>query len=156
MVEEFGPTIQYIKGTHNIVADALSHLSTLPPNTSEELFASIQYDPDDFSVSFSIISNYQEKDTALQSSLLETPSKYEARKMHNSSVIPEKLQGRIIQFYHDNLKHPGVTQTLQIIQQFMVWTICRLLLRNMSMNVTFVRGSNAPPRNMACCLQNFR
>jgi transposase InsO family protein len=131
MIEEFGPTIQYIKGTHNIVADALSRLTTLPLTNSEELFASIQYDPDDFPVSFSIISKYQEQDTALQSSLMETPSKYEVRNMHNSSVlflansermiIPEGLQGRIIQFYHDNLKHPGVTRTLQTIQQFMVW-----------------------------------
>jgi hypothetical protein len=26
LIEEFGPTIQYIKGPKNVVADALSHL----------------------------------------------------------------------------------------------------------------------------------
>jgi hypothetical protein len=106
MIEDFSSTIQYIKGSHNIVADAISRLTTLPPTNSEELFASIQYDPDDFPVSFSIIFKYQEQDTALQSSLMETASKYEVRKMHNSSVrflansermiIPEGFQRRII------------------------------------------------------------
>ena len=51
--------------------------------------------------------------------------------MHNSNiiflansdrmVIPKGLQERIIRFYHENLKHPGVTRTMQTIQQFMVW-----------------------------------
>ena len=59
------------------------------------------------------------------------PEKYESRVMHKSTVIfqansermviPKGLQQRVIKFYHDNLRHPGVTQTLQTIQQFMVW-----------------------------------
>jgi hypothetical protein len=35
-------------------------------------------------------------------------------------IIPEGLQERTIRFYHENLKHPGVTRTMQTIQQFMV------------------------------------
>ena len=59
------------------------------------------------------------------------PEKYGSRVMHKSTVIfqansetmviPKGLQQRVIKFYHDNLRHPGVTRTLQTIQQFMVW-----------------------------------
>jgi RNase H-like domain found in reverse transcriptase/Integrase zinc binding domain len=132
MIAEFGPKIQYIKRTHNTVANALSRLLCLAAYSTEELFSAIDYDPsDDFPVSFSIISKYQLKDEQFQSSLKNNPDKYEAGVMHNSNiiflansdrmVIPKDLQERIIRFYHENLKHPGVTRTMQTIQQFMVW-----------------------------------
>ena len=57
MIEEFGPKIQYIKGSNNGVADALSRLPRSLSCQTEELFAAIQYDPlDDFPVSFPSIS----------------------------------------------------------------------------------------------------
>ena len=132
MIEEFGPKIKYIKGSNNIVADALSRLPYTTSCSTDELFAAIQYDPsDDFPVSFAIISKYQLQDKELQSSFVNNPEKYESRIMHKSTVIfqansermviPEGLQQRVIKFYHENLKHPGVTRTLQTIQQFMVW-----------------------------------
>jgi Integrase zinc binding domain len=106
-------------------------LPSFVANSTEELFAAIDYDPsDDFPVSFSIITKYQLKDEQFQSSLKHNPDKYEARVMHNSNiiflansdrmVIPKGLQERIIRFYHENLKHPGVSRTMQSIQQFMV------------------------------------
>jgi transposase InsO family protein len=132
MIEEFGPKIQYIKGSNNLVADALSRLPRVSSCPTEELFAAIQYDPlDDFPVTFAIISKYQMEDREFQSSLISNPDRYDSRMMHHSAVvfqanserivIPVGLQHRIIKFYHDNLKHPGVTRTLQTIQQFMVW-----------------------------------
>jgi hypothetical protein len=47
VLEEFGPDLQYIKGTHNIIADALSHL---PIDNDQEIFNIIEcfgYDNDD-------------------------------------------------------------------------------------------------------------
>ena len=69
MIEEFGPKIQYIKGSHNTVADALSRLPCSEACSTEDLFAAIQYDPsENFPVSFAIISKYQLKDKHLQAS----------------------------------------------------------------------------------------
>jgi Integrase zinc binding domain len=77
------------------------------------------------------ISKYQMEDRELQSSLISNLDRYDSRMMHPSAivfqakseriVIPVGLQHHIIKLYHDNLKHPGVTQTLQTIHQFMVW-----------------------------------
>jgi Integrase zinc binding domain/Integrase core domain len=63
--------------------------------------------------------------------LINNPDKFDSQVMHHLSlvfqansektVIPVGILHRIIKFYHDNLKQPGVTQTLQTIQQFMVW-----------------------------------
>jgi hypothetical protein len=67
MIEDFGPSIQYIKGSHNTVADAPSRLPYSEACSVEELFAAIQYDPSDgFPVSFAVISNYQLRDKDLQ------------------------------------------------------------------------------------------
>jgi hypothetical protein len=90
------------------------------------------YDPSHvFPVSFAIISKYQRRDKDLQESLKRHTEKYEPNIMHKSEVlfltnsekmiIPEGLQERTIRFYHENLKHPGVTRTMQTIPLFMVW-----------------------------------
>jgi RNase H-like domain found in reverse transcriptase len=126
MIEEFGPKIQYIKGSNSIVADALSRLPSSTSHSTEELLATVHYDPsDDCPVSLTIIAKYQLKDTELQSSFVKHPEKYESFVMLLSTVIfqansermviPKGLQQRVIKFYHDNLRHPGVTRTLQII-----------------------------------------
>jgi RNase H-like domain found in reverse transcriptase/Integrase zinc binding domain len=154
MIEEFGPKIQYIKGSHNTVADALSCLPCLAVYSTEELFAAIDYDPsDDLPVFFSIISKYQLKDELFQSSLKNNPDKYEARVMHNSNiiflansdrmVIPKDLQERIIRFYHENLKHPGVTRAMQTIQQFMVWPKMQAQLDNARENASRIAHNYA-------------
>ena len=86
MIEEFGPKIQYIKGSNSIVAGALSHLPSSTSHSTEELLAAVHYDPsDDFPVSFAIIAKYQLKDIELQSSLVKHPEKYESRVMHKST-----------------------------------------------------------------------
>jgi hypothetical protein len=112
MIDEFGPKIQYMKGSNNLVADARSCLPRLLSCPTEELFAATQYDPlDDFLVKFAIISKYQLEDS--------NPDKFDSQMMHHSTlvfqanserkVIPVGLQHCIIKFYHDSLKHPGVT-----------------------------------------------
>jgi hypothetical protein len=62
MIEEFGPSIQYIKGSHNTVADVLSRSPYSESCSVEEFFAATQYDTsDEFQVFFAIISKYQLK-----------------------------------------------------------------------------------------------
>jgi hypothetical protein len=88
IIEEFDPKIQYIKGSHNTVADALSRLPCFSACPTEEIFAAIQYDPtDDFPVYFAIISKYQLKDEQLQSNFENHPERYESRMMQKSNVI---------------------------------------------------------------------
>ena len=45
LLEEFGPKLLYIKGEHNIVADALSRLDLSEEDFSPDLFA---FDKEDF------------------------------------------------------------------------------------------------------------
>jgi RNase H-like domain found in reverse transcriptase len=88
MIEEFGPKIQYIKGSNNLVADALSRLPRVLSCTTKEHLTAIQYDPlDDFPVTFAIISKYQMKDRELQSRLISNPDRYDSRMMHHSAVV---------------------------------------------------------------------
>jgi hypothetical protein len=93
MIEEFGPSIQYIKGSYNTVADALSRLPYSEACSVEELFAAIQYDPsDDFPVSFAIIPKYQLRDEDLEASFKRHPEKCEPHLMHKSEVLFLEIQ----------------------------------------------------------------
>jgi hypothetical protein len=49
IIEEFGPTIQYIKGPKIIVADTLSHLDILPYEESLDMADCYGLDDDDLS-----------------------------------------------------------------------------------------------------------
>jgi RNase H-like domain found in reverse transcriptase len=165
-IEEFGPTIKYVKGSNNTVANALSGLSFFTLYSTEELLAAVQYDPpDDFPASFSIISKYQKEKHELQSSLAKHPEKYESRVVHKSTiifqanseriVISKGLQLQIIKFYHDNLKHPGVTRTLLTLQHFWFGPRCNPPLSNPSISVLFVRCIGNPPISMVNVQQKF-
>jgi RNase H-like domain found in reverse transcriptase len=97
MIEEFGPKVQFIKGSNNIVADALSHLPSSTSQSTEELFATVHYDPSgDFPVSFAIIAKYQVKDNELQSSLVQHPEKYESRVIDKSTVLFQAINERMV------------------------------------------------------------
>ena len=79
IVEEYGPTIQYIPGVKNVVADALSCLPILdtPPSseTSESHFMSELFaiEPDVFLLAYDVISEAQASDVLLQQAAANHP-----------------------------------------------------------------------------------
>jgi hypothetical protein len=73
LLEEYGPELHYIKGEHNIVADALSRLDMVKEPITEPLLQEaavtlfvgdeVEFDfPQDFPLSYAEIQHRQEQD----------------------------------------------------------------------------------------------
>jgi hypothetical protein len=129
IVDEYGPTIQYVKGCKNVVADFLSRQprSSALPVGDEAYFADAE--DDSFPLSFDVISFSQQSDPALVTIVESNPAAYMTRMVNRSPliyfkdkiVIPKALQLRILQWYHDTLLHPGTTRTYETIHQHFTW-----------------------------------
>jgi hypothetical protein len=70
LIEEFGPTIQYIKGPKNVIADALSRLDLMSPATDVNMADCYGLDKTDlpstaFPVTYQLINREQQKDATL-------------------------------------------------------------------------------------------
>jgi len=143
LIEEFGPTLTYIKGPKNIVADALSRLelvSSAPTSSTVpqvQLAESYGLEKDDlpnvaFPVSYRLIHNEQQKDKTLLG-LAQTGKHYSLKEFHGGGrinrllcykdriAIPKRLQNRIVQWYHTTLCHPGINRTEETISQHFYW-----------------------------------
>ena len=138
LIEEFGPEFKYIKGESNVIADALSRLpinSTSIPEeelTKDDLVE--RYDieelpPDVYPLRFDLISKEQRKDKLLMKNL-KTKESYTSKSFrgseevvcHNNLIyIPEKLQQRVVQWYHATLCHVGMTRLEETIRQHLTW-----------------------------------
>jgi hypothetical protein len=127
IIEEFGPKLTYIKGTSNIVADALSRMRLTANDFSPEVFAT-DADAGDFPANFPLsykqIAYAQGKDRKIQASLKTKASKekfvmktfrhldksYKLVTKDNKIVIPTSLQRKATEWYHRHLLHPGETR----------------------------------------------
>ena len=70
IIEEFGPTMEYIKGPKNIVANTLSHLEMTSDTESLDMADCYGLDSDDlpdnaFPISYTLIDCKQKKDKTL-------------------------------------------------------------------------------------------
>ena len=136
-------TFFYIKGPHNIVADAFSQLdmgatSSTQSSMSPLLLAEVYgLDPEDlpssaYPLNFKDISRMQQQDTNLLQ-LAKTKGHYQLKEFkasgktrwlichNNKIVIPKALQKRIVEWYHVQLCHPGHTRTEETIKQHFTW-----------------------------------
>ena len=144
LIEEYGPELVYIKGEHNVVADALSRLdskeSKIPnsPAAMADLFAKKEKVPEDaYPLHFKLIQRYQLADKSLKK-LAETDDKYHVKEFkvvptrggaktrplicrEDKICIPSALQKRIADWYHYNLCHPGENRTEQTLRQHFYW-----------------------------------
>ena len=141
-IEEYSPDLQYIKGTKNIVADALSRLDmkSEPFVDDQETFLGLMEcfakdkESDDFHpLNYQHLKIAQDKDkTILKISNMEN-TKYKLQKFHGGGritslicyngkiVIPNLLQRHVIMWYHTTLCHPGINRTEETIGQHLWW-----------------------------------
>jgi hypothetical protein len=136
ILEEFGPELKYIQGSKNVVADLLSRLDIteekVSPDTHENaeqmaaLFAlepdEIPFPHDTYPLSYALLRQEQQKDDDLKERLRKKPDVYQYKPYtvgrheyqlivttEGKIVIPQSLQRRTVQWYHDRLLHPGGT-----------------------------------------------
>jgi hypothetical protein len=139
IVEEYGPEINYIQGSKNVVVDALSHLPILERTSNEaNLLECFSTEPSDdiFPVDFALIAQYQQSDARLQQLMQQHPQSYATYVLGNHSlitydsriVIPLPLQQVLLNWYHTFLIHPGCDRLYQTLRTHFVW-------RNMSSQV---------------------
>jgi transposase InsO family protein len=129
IVEFYGPEIRYIKGEHNVIADALSRLPIKPSKPSESLLDLFAIDPDDFPLAYPIISRSQQDDQPLQQLIHQHPNLYETRVLqehpivfyHGKIVVTPELRDPLLQWYHTQLQHPGEDRLFHSIQQHFTW-----------------------------------
>jgi hypothetical protein len=135
--QEYGAKFEHIAGDRNSGADGLSHLemsNEIPQSLLTEVYAIDELDRDnnpDFPLSMTLIKSEQDKDSKLQSLLNQERHKsnfgiltfgdHEVHTFNNKVWVPPSLQQRIFEWYHTNLRNPGVTRTLNSIGQTSGW-----------------------------------
>ena len=110
LIEEFGPTIEYIKGPKNIIADALSRLNLVSlPSNLQDMADCYGLDKDDlpsnaFLITYQLINRKQYKDKTLLATIKNGAKNYSLKEFHgggrssqllcykNRIVIPKGLQ----------------------------------------------------------------
>jgi len=140
LLEEFGPKLTYVKGSNNIIADALSLLEIAEEELSAEAFANeLANEEEDFPtgypLSYKELAFHQEKDKALQNKF-RTESELYIKKPHTFSdstyelitkndkiYVPKDLQQKCAEWCHLTLMHPGEKRLELTIQP----ALCRAL-----------------------------
>ena len=88
LIEEFGPTIEYIKGPKNIVADVLSRLDLVSlPSNVQDMADCYGLDKDDlpsnaFPITYQLINHEQNKDKTLLATIKQGANHYMLKKFH--------------------------------------------------------------------------
>jgi len=116
IVEEYSPTIYYVKGVHNIIADMLSRVPRQDAPVPTIIETCFLMETEHFPLAFAIIAQAQADDKKLQKTLNQLPMEYKQHIHHeqliiyfkNKIVIPIELQSRTIEWYHEQILHPGV------------------------------------------------
>ena len=150
-IEEYSPDLHYIKGTHNVVADALSRLemNDTPYEDTEETFLGLmecfaqKQDTDEFHpLNYQHLKIAQDRDKTIQKLLTKPTSLYVLKEFHGGGkttslichndkiVIPGLLQKHVIMWYHTTLCHPGINRTEETIGQHLWWPKMRAHITN--------------------------
>ena len=150
-IEEYSPDLQYIKGTHNVVADALSRLDIMetPFEDTEEAFLGLMEcfakkpEIDDFHpLNYQHLKIAQEKDKTIMKILKMSNTQYSLKDFNGGGkttslicykdkiVVPALLQRHVIMWYHTTLCHPGINRTEETIGQHLWWPNMRNHITN--------------------------
>jgi hypothetical protein len=139
IIEEFGQTIQSIKGPKNIVADTVSHLDILPYEKCLNIADCYGLNDDDlssdsFPLTYSLIDHEQQKDEIILARA-QKAQHYSVKKFDGCGnaihelicfkdkivVVLTSLQKHIIQWYHYLLCHPGINRIEETLGQHFYW-----------------------------------
>jgi len=147
IIEEYGPTIEHISGSKNIIADTLSRLDMTSDTESLDMADCYGLDNDDlplnaFPVSYALLDREQKKDKTLLNRVRNSAQEYSLKKFHGGGntvhllcfkdriVVPTSLRKRIIQWYHYLLCHPGINRTEETIGRHFYWPKMRDQITN--------------------------
>jgi len=143
LIEEFGPKLTYIKGTHNVVADYLSRMGIDPEELSMDAFALDDDDPvPDFPLSFPNIAKEQQADQQLQQLLTDKPKLCKLSEFKHADkvvklitkedkiVLPTTLRKTAAEWHHLHLLHPGETRMELTLGQHFTWTGMRKTIQS--------------------------
>ena len=141
VLEEYGPELDYVKGESNIVADALSRLDLEPQiknnetqslHQMAELYGVDDIPEDAYPLDYTLIRAEQQKDKELLQEATTDPN-YTIKSFRGGEkvrslicykgkiLVPKSLRTKLINWYHTNLIHPGMTRTEQTISQHFYW-----------------------------------
>ena len=146
LIQEYAPTLHYVKGEKNVVADALSRLNI---EHSEDQFTLISEVFDLHSwrkfqqhVTIRQIGKAQKKDRYVQKLKRQAPDRLgeffedigkksgpeqvtTERDTKDPTVsriiVPQALTKRLLEWYHTNLVHPGVERLYNTLRQHFTW-----------------------------------
>ena len=156
LCEEYSPTLVYLKGEHNVMADALSRLHLSPSTSSgcddtvldvpttralSEAFmvTEDEFFDEEYPLSFKLLQREQQRDKDLLRKATENED-YSFRTFRggrkdrtllcfkNKIVVPKSLQLKITEWYHRMLCHPGETRTELTISQHFTWKNLRKMV----------------------------
>ena len=140
VMEEYGIEIIYLKGTHNVAADALSRLPRTSKDNEEsnhmeflDLYNANELPDDAFPLTYDLIRKKQQADRPLVRQV-DTVGALNLRPFAGGGtvsqlicntegkiVIPPSLQQRVLDWYHSRLIHPGRDRLYENIHQHFDW-----------------------------------
>ena len=152
-IEEYSPQLTYIKGSNNIVADALSRLE-LKSEPMEEVFFTEELRSDlycygtetmlkkDYPLHYQQLGAGETKDAQIIKELKKANSTYKIKAFNAAGkvrelvcykdkiVVPKTSQKQVMNWYHHYLGHPGINQTKESIGQHLWWPKMRDQITN--------------------------
>ena len=137
LLEEYGPTYVHVKGSDNVVADALSRMdadfeANMPSAdcTTEMANAFSKEKDESFPMSPKLIEKCQKEDKTLAKKIQsDSTTAFSIHAVEGVALInykgkiyiPTVLQRRIVAWYHEYLAHPGQTRLEATIRQVYTW-----------------------------------
>lgn len=148
ILEEFGPDIKHIKGTENIVSDAISRLPTtnkdqkeqctkaydLLSETLKETEQIIFEEEESFPLNLSLVRWTQQQElnasnSKLKQTVNEKSAGYKITTLDNIEIVtyedkiyvPQKLRKKTMEWYHHFLNHPGSDRLYKTLQKICYW-----------------------------------
>ena len=136
VLEEYNPELIYLPGRLNIVTDALSRLDFDDGIEDAQLNELLAFDESElpttsYPLHYGLLQQEQRKDKLLQLQRQKTgfavkqvrggDKTYELIYHKDKILVPKTLQRRIVDWYHNQLCHPGINCTKRTIQQHFTW-----------------------------------